>query len=533
MADEELIDDQYKFVMSIASGTSSVVEEVVEMSSGRHLAMKRLLPDAPDFKENKAQMKREALIHQEMEHPLIVKFDQFSTNRDHTYILMEHFRSTNLKVQIKSESNKIQLKARHIFEGVCAALAHVHQKGYIHRDIKPDNVLVNRAGEIRLCDFSLSSKQIAGIGKLFAGKLKVIQGTRTYIAPETIQRQQPTIQTDIYSLGIVFFEVLAGRPPFPATTPEELLQKHLRTPPPAASEFNPNVTPEMDKLIFKMLMKNPKERPASAEEIYQELKRIRIFKEDVIDEAAFKAANKENNALAELSDIRLDSRADAKLKEMIETNPDFAKRWEEEKTKKAEEKKLARERQLARIKIVEDDEAKRAKPGSKPAAAAPAPAPVQQPIPQPMAQPAPMPMPMQMPMQAPGYPAGYPGYPQGYPQYPQGQPMMMPGPGMPQYPPQAQMGYPPGMQPPPGYPPQPMPAARPPVPASAPAAPPNPVATQPNPPVKQPVPPTATQRPPAQATPAKPAAPRQVPQPAPKPPVSPDIDYMTDLPDVL
>jgi serine/threonine-protein kinase len=517
MADEELIDDQYQLVMCVASGSNSQVWEVIEKSTSRHLAMKLLKKDAPEFKLNKVKMKKEANILKSLDCPLIVKFEKFSSNRDHTYIVMEYFRASNLKLQIKSETNKVHLRVRQLFEGVCSALSFVHQKGYVHRDIKPDNVLLNRAGEVRLCDFSLSSKEIKGFGRFFAGKAKEIQGTRTYIAPETIRRQQPTSRTDLYSLGVLFFEVLTCRTPFQAVSPEELLQKHLRVEAPNPSEFNPNVAPEMDRLIARLLKKKPADRPASVDEVLSELKRIRIFKEDIIDEVAMKKLNEDSDALAMLSEIRLDSRADAKLKHMLETNPDFAKKFAEEKIVKAAKKKADNDRLKARIKVAEDaDASKKAKTAARnaPAAAAPAPA---APAVQPMAQPMPM-----MPM--PGYPPSFPSYPQGFAPFPQapmppGMPMPMPMPGAPQFPQPPQMAFPqaiPPIQPVP-FPqqPQPVPMARQPVP---------PVGSGPGP-----------GQPPVAGTgkPAGIAQPRPVAKPAPPAKPADDLDFMTDLPDVI
>jgi len=545
--DENLVDDQYQLAVCIASGSSSQVWEVVEMSSGRHLAMKLLKTDVPEFKENKAQMKRESEIHKLLDHPQIVKFEKYSSNRDHTYILMEYFRASNLKLQIKADTNGVHLKVRQLFEGVCAALSHVHQKGFIHRDIKPDNVLMNKVGEVRLCDFSLSSKQKLGMGKLLAGKLKSIQGTRTYIAPETIRRNQPTFQTDLYSLGVLFFEVLACKTPFQAPTPEELLQKHLRAEAPNPSEFNPNVSPEMDRIIAKLLKKKPADRPVSADEVLAEIKRIRIFKEEIVDAVAEKKANQDKDALSMLSEIRLDSRADAKLKEMLETNPEFARKFAEEKENKAKKKKAETALNDARIKVAETAQAARGKPAGKPAAkAAPVPA---------------APPPQQVvPMQMPAYPPGYPQYPQGYAGYPPGQMPMMPGmvapmPGVPQYGPQSPMGYPQPMQQPiPAVLPQQPPGqVMPPLEAPKPPQKPQPASPQvvvksgvnTAPPQKQPV--TGSPKPPAKAgppvpAPAKPVAAakpavqipsRPTPPPTPPPSAGADLDFMTDLPDVL
>ena len=529
MSDEEqLVDDQYQLAVCIASGSSSQVWEVIEKSSSRHLAMKLLKTDVPEFKENKATMKRESEIHKTLEHPLIVKFERYSSNRDHTYILMEYFRASNLKLQIKADTNGVHLRVRQLFEGVCSALAYVHSKGIIHRDIKPDNILMNKVGEVRLCDFSLSSKQKQGLGKFFAGKLKAIQGTRTYIAPETIRKQQPTFQTDMYSLGVMFFEVLACKTPFQAPTPEELLQKHLRAEAPNPSEFNPNVTPEMDRIIAKLLKKRPGDRPGSMDEVLAEIKRIRIFKEDIVDAVAAKKANEDKDALEMLSEIRLDSRADAKLKEMLETNPEFARKFAEEKQNKAKIKKAASDKQNERIKTAETAEAARAKPGKGGKSATPTPAVA--PVPQPM----PMPMP------------GYPQYPPTYPGYPQGQMPMAPGmaqtmPGYPQYAPPAQMALPVPLPPPTPQPaapqPQPItqkqvaptgapkptvvPQSRPSQPGTAP-----PSAAAPKPPQRPPGAPPAAK--PIQPVPSRPVSRMPVP-----PPGAENLDFMTDLPDVL
>lgn len=564
MSDEELIDNTYKLVMCIATGGSSQVWECVEQASGRHLAMKLLKQDTPDFKENKVSLKHEADVLKTLDHPLIVKFEKYSSSRDNTYMVMEHFRAANVKLQLKSDIRSVHVRARRLFESVCQALSNVHSKGWIHRDVKPDNVLMNKVGEIRLVDFSLASKEVKGLAKMVGGgKLKTIQGTRTYIAPETIRKQAPTFQTDLYSLGIMFFEVLTGRTPFQAPTPEELLKRHLRDEPPNPSEFNQNVTQEMDRLVFRMLKKKPADRPGTVDEVLAEIKRIRIFKEDV-NELTGKEEDDDAQSMEKLGDLRLDSRADAKLSSMLQSNPELARQFGEDKKAKSVAKKAAAAKVTAQAKVTTDREA------AKASAKAGANAPPQQPN-----------MPPMMPG---GYmpPPGYPQFPpqqfpqQQYPQqqfppqqfppqqfppqqYPPQQFPMPPGafppggmpPGMGGYPnPGAPPGYmPPGPGMPPGYPPQPIapgpggapmpggpsaqfapgqPAAAPPAPVNPAAAPPRPAAAQPGPAA---APPAA---PPAQAPAAKPKPPAPAPAKPVPPPANPDeLEYMTELPDIL
>ncbi|MFO1040762.1 MAG: serine/threonine-protein kinase [Planctomycetaceae bacterium] len=558
MPDDELIDGTYKLIMCIATGGSSQVWECIEQATGRHLAMKLLKEDAPDFKENKAGLKHEAEVLKTLDHPLIIKYDKFSSSRDNTYMTMEHFRAANVKLQLKSDIRSVHVRTRLLFESVCQALSHVHSRGWIHRDIKPDNVLMNKVGEIRLVDFSLSSKEVTGFAKMIGGgKLKTIQGTRTYIAPETIRKQAPTFQTDLYSLGIMFFEVLTGRTPFQAPTPEELLKRHLRDEPANASEFNNNVTPEMDRIIFRLLKKKPTDRPGTVDEVLAELKRIRIFKEDVVEVSQTEKEDKDVT-MESLTELRLDSRADAKLSQMLQSNPELARQFAQEKAEKSSKKaaKLADQ-----AKAIKDSQAAK-KPSAAPPAQAPAPQPM---MPMPMMPPsfppgfAPFPqqpMPPQMPvgpmqpgMIAPGFPMpgqqmpGMPG------------PQMMPG-QMPMPPMPAQPGFVPGQGAPPGgmpgFPPQsagpgqaPVPG-RPAIPAQQspvpqPAMPPQaaktgaaPVAPAPQPAVpNRPAVPAPVAAKPAAAPPARPGTPAQPPKPAPAP-INPDeMEFMTELPDVL
>ena len=558
MSDDDLIDGTYKLIMCIATGGSSQVWECIEQATGRHLAMKLLKEDAPDFKENKAGLKHEADVLKTLDHPLIIKYDKFSSSRDNTYMTMEHFRAANVKLQLKSDIRSVHVRTRLLFESVCQALSHVHSRGWIHRDIKPDNVLMNKVGEIRLVDFSLSSKEVTGFAKMIGGgKLKTIQGTRTYIAPETIRKQAPTFQTDLYSLGIMFFEVLTGRTPFQAPTPEELLKRHLRDEPANASEFNNNVTPEMDRIIFRLLKKKPTDRPGTVDEVLAELKRIRIFKEDVVEVSQTEKEDKDVT-MESLTELRLDSRADAKLSQMLQSNPELARQFAQEKAEKSSKKaaKLADQ-----AKAIKNSQAAK-KPSAAPPAQAPAPQPM---MPMPMMPPsfppgfAPFPqqpMPPQMPvgpmqpgMIAPGFPMpgqqmpGMPG------------PQMMPG-QMPMPPMPAQPGFVPGQGAPPGgmpgFPPQPAGPGQAPVPGrpaipaqqspvSQPVMPPQaaktgaaPVAPAPQPAVpNRPAAPAPVAAKPAAAPPARPGTPAQPPKPAPAP-INPDeMEFMTELPDVL
>lgn len=506
--------DNYEIASFIAGGGTSQVFEVIEPGTHRRLAMKLINNDHPDVKEHKAALKAEAVVCKALDHPNVIHYEGFISGRDYTYMLMEYFRAPTLKVQLKLDVLGVHLRMKRLLDGVCAALQHVHDRGFIHRDMKPENVLMNKVGEVRLIDFSLAVRMKTGLAAMFGGKKSQIQGTRTYIAPETIRKQNPVLQTDLYSLGILLFEVLTGKTPFQAPTPNELLQKHLSAPPPNASEFNPNVTPEMDRLIAKLLSKKPEQRGKDMAEISAELRRIRVFKEEIQEAKSSKVEDKPVDLLDQLSSGKVDSRLDAKRSQLVRENPELASQLaDQQRTRQAAN--AAKKANLDAIK----------KQGLKPAAAVPA-------------APAPVPAPP-IPVMAPPQPYPYP-----YPAQP-GYPMQVPQPMAYQPPP----GYPGGPLPgmPPGYPPQMLPPApvvppptpvpivpgfpNAPVPVTMPLAP--PVAP---PPVAAPA--LAAMLLPAAAKPVPaPIPPSPAPAPAPVPPqqaaAEEPLDYMTELPDIL
>lgn len=559
-AEDPNVIDQYRLVGCVATGGVSTVWEVIEEGTNRQLAMKLLIPEHNDYAGNKAGLRHETNVGKSLDHPNIIKIERFSSSRDNTYMIMEYFRGVNVKLQIKGELNSIHMRIKRLIEGMCMALQHMHERGWVHRDFKPENVLMNKAGEVRLVDFALSQRVASGLTALLGSRQSTIQGTRTYIAPETIMKQRATPATDQYSLGISLFEVLTGKVPFAGSTPTDLLKKHLSAEPPRPSEFNKNVSREMDDIVLRLIKKKPIQRFKDVQEAFAEIRRIKIFNEEIVD----KPLNDQSaNDQQKIMDAKLDSRADAAKVEMFRQNPELARQHAANVADR--DRKLAASRRPTKSATDAAAAHEERRKGKSPGQGAPQAAP--QPAPGPMAPPMPgfppmgfpggpmppgfggPPMPMPVPFPTAPMPAPFPTAP--FPSAPM--PMGMPGfpsaptPAMPPLPGGLPMAGAPPIPGAPGMPVAPAPfPAMPGVQGRAPAMPPGGTAPGLLPPsgppgsggmlpqsglqggtvMKLPVAgATGPATRPATAPPAAAAA------PAPQPPE--ELDYMTDLPDVL
>lgn len=314
-APDEFVIDKYKLLNCISSGQHSQIWDCVEAAgnTGRHFAMKLLQEKAMADKAQIASLRHEYAVGSSLGHPNILKYHELYVKKGKAFFIMELFTSPNIKQLLYADVGAMQQRCHRIIELTALALEHMHQKGWIHRDIKPDNVLATKGGDVRLIDFSLTCKPPSLIAKLF-GKKPPIQGTRTYMSPEQILRKPVSFQTDVYSLGITLFEILAGEPPFKGSSPQDLLVRHVSEPAPAPSFFNPNVTPEADAILERMLKKKPTDRYPSMGEFLAEFRKTTLFKETPKDAATAKAEAQKNQFVSE--DSRLNSRADALRKTM-------------------------------------------------------------------------------------------------------------------------------------------------------------------------------------------------------------------------
>ncbi len=271
----------YRVVRVIHPGVTSLVMEVVQDSTQKRFALKQLLASRAEDREERKTFENEAKIGMEMRHPNLVRVFEYVKDPVQPYLVMDYFPGYHLKLPIARPSVYPLPKAHlhGVLEQAATALAYMHDKGWTHRDVKPENILANKSGEARVIDYALAMRPLSGMRKLFGGKIPR-QGTPSYIAPEQIRCEPPTPLADIYSFGITCYELACGRPPFRANSLQELLNKHLQERPIAITMHNKLVTQEYSDLILKMIMKRPADRLASLHEFLTRFRSVRIFQDD-------------------------------------------------------------------------------------------------------------------------------------------------------------------------------------------------------------------------------------------------------------
>lgn len=282
MADVNEFIGGYKLRTLLQTGQTSQVFEVIEPKSGLHYAMKLLLPEAATNPEHRSTLFNEAEVGVKMAHQNVVRIFKVNKSESAPHFIMEFFPSGSLRLRLQAKDQKfIQEHARRIFRGAGTGLAYMNAMGYIHKDIKPDNILVNSLGDTKIIDFAIAKKIVKKKGflaKLFKRKGKV-QGTPSFMSPEQIKNEDLDGRADIYSYGCTLYELTTGRPPYRGTSTNDLLTRHLAEKPSPPSMYNRDLTEEFSNFVLKLIAKKKEDRPSSFHEVLIQLRKVpQIFK---------------------------------------------------------------------------------------------------------------------------------------------------------------------------------------------------------------------------------------------------------------
>ena len=268
----------YRLLNVVHTGHASVIWQAYDDANQRIVGVKTLLESDAKDREQLHYLRWEYAVGQKLHHPHIIEIYPSPRDTAQTYFAMEWFSSPNLKQRFNQSAEKLAPLIPKIIDQACQALCYFHAADWVHRDIKPDNFLVTDDGEVKLIDFALAKRQAHGLTKWLTPKARLVQGTRSYISPEQIRGLALDGRADLYSLGCTIHEILGGKPPFTGTSANDLLTKHLRSPPPSLEAFNSNVTPEFAQLIRRCLAKKRDARPKSVDDFLREFRMMRVFK---------------------------------------------------------------------------------------------------------------------------------------------------------------------------------------------------------------------------------------------------------------
>jgi len=263
MAENPILNDRYRLIEQIGAGGMAVIYRAQDLELGRMVAVKVLRPSLVGDPEFLVRFKREARSAAQLSHPNIVTVHDVGQDGPNThYIVMEYVAGQNLKQVIRSRGAFDVDAALNITTEVCKGVGYAHRAGLVHCDIKPQNILVTPDNMIKVTDF--------GIARALTERKEdeeEVWGSPHYFSPEQASGETPTPASDVYSIGIVLFELLTARLPFTGSGYSELAMAHLKQEPPTILDIDPSLPPELDRIIRKVLSKEPSARYRTADQL--------------------------------------------------------------------------------------------------------------------------------------------------------------------------------------------------------------------------------------------------------------------------
>ena len=270
--------EKYTVTGTVIEGHNSIIYRAQQDGTGRDVAIKTLISSARKKWEYRRQLYREAEITLQLDHPDIITVFEYNKSRSIPYYVMEYFPGKSLKQKIKFKEEMPEDVLKSIIIRTAEAIAFIHKAGFLHKDVKPDNVLVDTTSRIKLIDFGLA-EEIGRKRWLFFGSPRKIQGTRLYMSPEQIMGERLDQRTDIYSFGVTIYELLIKKTPFVPLSRDMVLYQHLKQKPSSINSRNPRITKELDAVVMKMLEKDRRRRPYTMGEVVRELEKVDFFRE--------------------------------------------------------------------------------------------------------------------------------------------------------------------------------------------------------------------------------------------------------------
>lgn len=269
---ETLLNQRYELVAQQGSGGMSVIYKALDRMLGRMVAVKILRPSLTQDPAFLEKFRQEARSIAMMSHPNIVTVHDVGSDGPTHYIVMEMIEGHDLKKIIKARGALPYRKALEYAIQICAGLGFAHRSQLVHADVKPQNILINRDGIIKVTDFGIAQ---AYTDTMPPARADVVWGSPHYFAPEQARGEKPSPASDVYSIGIVMFEMFTGRLPYAGASQRELALAHIQADIPRAIAVNPDVPRDISRVIAKVMSKGPNDRYKHADQLGRILQRVR------------------------------------------------------------------------------------------------------------------------------------------------------------------------------------------------------------------------------------------------------------------
>jgi eukaryotic-like serine/threonine-protein kinase len=264
MSSETILNNRYRLVAQQGSGGMAVIYKAIDQALGRTVAVKILRPSLTNDPAFLARFRNEARSVANLQHPNIVTVHDVGSDGATHYIVMEFIEGQDLKKVIKATGALPVDRALNLAIQICNGIGFAHRAGLVHADVKPQNILVTRDDMVKVTDFGIAQ----ALSDSQPGERQtVVWGSPHYFAPEQARGDKPSPAADVYSIGIVMFEMFTGRLPYMGTNQQELALAHIRDRIPMVSEINPSVPDNLVQIVYKVMSKEPAARYRMADQL--------------------------------------------------------------------------------------------------------------------------------------------------------------------------------------------------------------------------------------------------------------------------
>ncbi len=260
--------DHYRIENLVARSGMASIFRAIDEENGRTVAIKIPHPEMEADPSLFDRFKREQEIGEKLEHPGVMKVFK-DPKKSRVYMVMEWVDGKLLRNILAAEGKLTPERAARLTARVCDALDYIHAHGVVHRDMKPENIMVNAQDEIKLIDFGIAANE--GSRRLTFAKLSNVMGTPDYISPEQVKGKRGDARSDIYAMGVMLYEMLTGRVPFTGNNAFLIMNDRLLNNPPPPREIDPSISPALQEIIYRALERDPKNRYATAREFAKDL----------------------------------------------------------------------------------------------------------------------------------------------------------------------------------------------------------------------------------------------------------------------